>query len=65
MSEQDPEYVEPTPPDPDREIPRPEPIVSSDGDLETGPEPSDEAQRLAAEHAGEFDDIEGETGDVN
>lgn len=65
MSDQTPEYDEPTSTDPEQELPRPAPAVHSDGDLEPGPEPDADAQRLAAEHAVEFEDIEGETGDFH
>jgi hypothetical protein len=65
MSETPQEFTEPERQDPEREIPRPAPEVISDGDLEPGPEPDDDAKALAAEHAHEFDDIEGETGDVH
>lgn len=63
MTENQPEYVEPENTDPERELPRPAAEVVSDGDLEPGPEPSDDAKALAEKHAHEFEDIEGETGD--
>jgi hypothetical protein len=58
-----PEYDEPQRTEPEQEIPRPQAEVAGDGELNPGPEPTEEARRLAEEHAGEFGDIEGETGD--